>query len=62
MTNTLLRQVMCLHRQYWKDRDEDNISDREIFVVNLCPSVKHGVPTSPDAIQNRQLILLFMTV
>ena len=60
LANTPLRQVMRSHRKYWKDRgEEDNIPDLEIFIVNLYPSVEHGVPTSPDAIQDRQTDLTF---
>ena len=60
LANTPLRQVMRSHRKYWLDREEkDNIPELEIFVVNLYPSVKHGVPTSPDAIQDRQTDLTF---
>ena len=60
LANTPLRQVMRSHRQYWLDRgEEDEIPELEIFVVNLYPSVKHGVPTSPDAIQDRQTDLTF---
>ena len=33
--------------------------DLEIFIVNLYPSIEHGVPTSPDAIQDRQTDLTF---
>lgn len=51
---------MRSHRKYWLDREEkDNIPELEIFVVNLYPSVEHGVPTSPDAIQDRQTDLTF---
>ena len=59
LANTPLRQVMRAHRQYWLDREEDKIPELEIFIVNLYPSVEHGVPTSPDAIQDRQTDLTF---
>ena len=60
LANTPLRQVMQSHRQYWIDRGEEyNIPDLEIFIVNLYPSIEHGVPTSPDAIQDRQTDLTF---
>ena len=60
LANTPLRQVIRSHRKYWLDRGkEDKIPDLEIFIVNLYPSVKHGVPTSPDAIQDRQTDLTF---
>ena len=60
LVNTPLRQVMHSHRKYWIDRgEEDNIPELEIFIVNLYPSVEHGIPTSPDAIQDRQTDLTF---
>jgi NTE family protein len=60
LANTPLRQVMRSHRQYWLDRgEEDKIPELEIFIVNLYPSVEHGIPTSPDAIQDRQTDLTF---
>lgn len=60
LVNTPLRQVMRSHRKYWIDRgEEDNIPDLEIFIVNLYPSIEHGIPTSPDAIQDRQTDLTF---
>ncbi len=60
LANTPLRQVMRLHRRYWTDRKkEDDVPDLEIFIINLYPSVENGVPTSPDAIQDRQIDLTF---
>ena len=60
LANTPLRQVMHAHRKYWMDRgEENNIPELEIFIVNLYPSVEHGVPISPDAIQDRQIDLTF---
>ena len=60
LANTPLRQVMRSHRKYWMDRgEEDNIPNLEIFIINLYPSVEHGVPASPDAIQDRQTDLTF---
>ena len=60
LANTPLRQVMRAHRKYWMDRgEENNIPELEIFIVNLYPSVEQGVPTSPDAIQDRQVDLTF---
>ena len=60
LSNTPLRQVMYYHRKYWIDRGEgNNIPELEIFIVNLYPSVEHGVPVSPDAIQDRQIDLTF---
>jgi len=59
LANTPLRQVMHAHREYWKYKDEDSIHDLDIFIVNLYPSVKHGVPTSPDAIHDRQVDITF---
>ena len=50
---------MRAYRQYWKYKHEDNIPDLEIFIVNLYPSVEHGVPISPDAIQDRQVDITF---
>ena len=60
LANTPLRQVMYAHRKYWMDRGEEiNIPELEIFIVNLYPSIEHGVPISPDAIQDRQIDLTF---
>jgi len=60
LAKTPLRQVMSSHRRYWLDRgEEDKIPELEIFIVHLYPSVEHGVPTSPDAIQDRQTDLTF---
>ena len=59
LANTPLRQVMRAHRQYWKQKDKENIPDLEIFIVNLYPSIEHGVPTSPDSIQDRQIDITF---
>ena len=60
LANTPLRQVMYSHRKYWMDRGEgSNVPELEIFIVNLYPSVEHGVPASPDAIQDRQIDLTF---
>ena len=60
LANTPLRQVMRAHRKYWTDRGEgNNIPELEIFIVNLYPSVEKGIPTSPDAIQDRQTDLTF---
>ena len=60
LANTPLRQVMRSHRKYWIDRgEENNIPNLEIFIVNLYPSVEHGIPTSPDSIQDRQIDLTF---
>ena len=59
LANTPLRQVMRAHRQYWKEKDKENIPDLEIFIVNLYPSVEDGVPTSPDSIQDRQIDITF---
>ncbi|MDH3678280.1 MAG: hypothetical protein OEQ12_08275, partial [Nitrosopumilus sp.] len=59
LANTPLRQVMRAHRQYWKEKDEHNIPDLEIFIVNLYPSIEHGVPISPDSIQDRQIDITF---
>jgi predicted acylesterase/phospholipase RssA len=57
LANTPLRQLVQAHRDYWKEKPDT--PDLEIFIVNLYPSIEEGVPSSPDAIQDRQTDITF---
>ena len=59
LSNTPLRQVMQAHKQYWSERGETDIPELEIFIVNLYPATEKGVPSSTDAIQDRQVDITF---
>ncbi|MCA9819856.1 MAG: patatin-like phospholipase family protein [Nitrosarchaeum sp.] len=59
LANTPLRQVMQAHKQYWLERGETDIPELEIFIVNLYPATEKRVPSSPDAIQDRQIDITF---
>lgn len=58
LANTPLRQLIQAHRDFW-EQNKQQVPDLEVFIVNLYPSIEEGVPSSPDAIQDRQTDITF---
>jgi len=60
LSNTPLREVLQLHRDYWsKVRPDGEVPDLEVYVVNLYPSLEAEVPQEPDSIQDREIDIKF---
>jgi NTE family protein len=61
LSNTPLREVLQLHRDYWykvKDLPYD-VPSLDIFIGDLYPQKEKGIPFDPDAINNRVQNVLF---
>lgn len=65
LSNTPLRQVLHYHRDYWlnerkkEEEEEELVPDLEVYIVNLYPSIEHGIPHEPDSIQDRETDISF---
>lgn len=62
LANTPLREVLQMHREYWKNKDNKQIPDLEVYIVNLYPTVEDNFPkpiADADTIRDREVDIKF---
>jgi NTE family protein len=61
MSNTPLKQVVLLHRQYWVKRKDfkDTVPRLNIFIVNVHPLKQDLIPQDHDGVINRNNDITF---
>src|SRR5581483_4498265 len=59
LSNTPLREVLQLHRDYWSKVRGGEVPDLEVYIINLYPSLESQVPQEPDSIQDREIDIKF---
>jgi NTE family protein len=62
LANTPLREVLQMHREYWKNIDNKQVPDLEIYVVNLYPTTENNFPkpvADADTIRDREVDIKF---
>jgi NTE family protein len=61
LSNTPLREVLQLHRDYWYKVKEKpyEVPSLDIYIGDLYPQKEEGTPQDPDAINNRVQNVLF---
>jgi|Tabmets5t2r1_1033131.scaffolds.fasta_scaffold05676_1 NTE family protein len=60
LSNTPLRELLQYHRDYWsKVREEEDVPDLEVYIVNLYPAIEESLPRDPDSIQDREIDIKF---
>ena len=59
ISNTPILELINEHVNYWKNQELSKIPDLELYVINLFPTVKKGIPNEPYSIQDRELDMKF---
>ncbi len=61
LSNTPLRELLQLHRDYWfrVERNKNPVPDLEVYIVDLYPTIEKKVPEDADKIQEREYDILF---
>jgi NTE family protein len=55
MSNTLLREVLQAHRDYWhKDMGIDKVPDLDVYIINVWPTIEVSIPTDHDRVIDRK--------
>ena len=61
IANSPVREVIKAHTDYWRQQDVIEQPDLEIYMVNLYPTVKKGIPDEPYSIQDRETDMRFQS-
>ena len=61
IANSPVREVIKAHADYWQQQEVTKQPDLEIYMVNLYPTVKKGIPDEPYSIQDRETDMRFQS-
>jgi NTE family protein len=62
LANTPLREVLQMHREYWKNIENKQVPDLEVYIVNLYPTTENNFPkpiADADTIRDREVDMKF---
>ena len=59
LANSPIREVIKSHVRYWQEQKNKEQPDLELYVINLYPTVKKGIPNEPYSIQDRETDMRF---
>ena len=59
ISNSPILELIKAHTDYWQNQGLPKPPDLELYVVNLFPTVKKGIPNEPYSIQDRETDMKF---